>query len=171
MIWKLLILLKTPTRLLINVRTALPLLVEKTNIFNFHWFSPPQFSVSPISPEEQLERPLKLNAPELLLLTSSLRATSLPFDLNASSRGKSLDTSQAEIYEGQINSSQDSLEIPILPHIIIIPTSETTLSEEQSLTENIEEENIDLYSAPDKNYLLLKGRLHSSTGPVEKLVT
>ncbi|XP_032080481.1 melanopsin isoform X1 [Thamnophis elegans] len=130
-----------------------------------------KFSVSSISPEEQLERPLKLNAPELLLLTSSLRATSLPFDLNASSRGKSLDTSQAEIHEGQISSSQDSLETPILPHIIIIPTSETTLSEEQSLTESIAEENTDLYSAPDKNYLLLKGRLHSSTGPVEKLVS
>ncbi|ETE69674.1 Melanopsin, partial [Ophiophagus hannah] len=128
-----------------------------------------KFSVSPICPEEPLKRPLKLNAPELLLLTSSLRASSLPFDLNASSRRKSMDTSQAEVHEDPINSSQDSLETPILPHIIIIPTSETTLSEEQSLTENIEEENTGLYSGPDKNYLLLKGRLHSSTGPVEKL--
>uniref|UniRef100_A0A8C7DVI5 G-protein coupled receptors family 1 profile domain-containing protein n=1 Tax=Naja naja TaxID=35670 RepID=A0A8C7DVI5_NAJNA len=131
----------------------------------------PQFSASPICPEEPLKRPLKLNAPELLLLTSSLRASSLPFDLNASSRGESMDTSQAEVHEDPINSSQDSLETLILPHIIIIPTSETTLSEEQSLTENIEEENTGLYSAPDKNYLLLKGRLHSSTGPVEKLVS
>ncbi|XP_026528411.1 melanopsin [Notechis scutatus] len=136
-----------------------------------------KFSVSPICPEEPLKRRLKLNAPELLLLTSSLRASSLPFDLNASSRGKSMDTSQAEVHEDPI-SSQDSLETPILPfsHTPILPhshslTSETTLSEEQSLTENIEEENTGLYSAPDKNYLLLKGRLHSSTGPVEKLVS
>lgn len=82
-----------------------------------------------------------------------------------------MDASQAEIHEDQINSSRDSLETPILPHIIIIPTSETTLSEEQSLTENIEEENTGLYSAPDKNYLLLKGRLHSSTGSAETLVS
>lgn len=80
-----------------------------------------------------------------------------------------MDTSQAEIHEDQINTSQDSLES--LPRIIIIPTSETTLSEDQSLTENIEEENIDLYSAQEKNHLLLKGRLHSSTGTVETLVS
>ncbi|XP_029139918.1 melanopsin [Protobothrops mucrosquamatus] len=118
-----------------------------------------------VSPEEPLKRAFKLNAPELLLLSSSLRA----FDLNASSREKSMDTSQAEIHEDQINNSQDSLES--LPRIIIIPTSETSLSEEQSLTENIEEENIDPYSAQERNHLLLKGRLHSSTGPVEKLVS
>ncbi|XP_039188108.1 melanopsin isoform X2 [Crotalus tigris] len=118
-----------------------------------------------VSPEELLKRAFKLNAPELLVLSRSLRA----FDLNASSREKSMDTSQAEIHEDQINNSQDSLES--LPRIIIIPTSETSLSEEQSLTENIEEENIDPYSAQERNQLLLKGRLHSSTGPVEKLVS
>ncbi|XP_070612790.1 melanopsin [Erythrolamprus reginae] len=127
--------------------------------------------VSPICPEEPLHRPLKLNAPELLLLTSCLKASSLPFDLNASSssREKSMDTSQSESHEDQISSSQDSLEIPILPRII--PISETTPSEEQSLTENIEEDNAGLYSAPEKNYLLLKGRLPSSTGPIETLVS
>ncbi|KAM3831128.1 melanopsin [Vipera latastei] len=118
-----------------------------------------------VSPEEPLKRAFKLNAPKLLLLSSSLRA----FDLNASSREKSMDTSQAEIHEDQINNSQDSLES--LPRIIIISTSETTLSEDQSLTENIEEENIDLYSAQEKNHLLLKGRLYSSTGTVETLVS
>ncbi|KAM6441473.1 melanopsin-like [Liasis olivaceus] len=122
-----------------------------------------KFPLSSICLEEPLERPLKQKAPELLLLSSSLRTSSIPFDLNTSSRGKRIDTSQAEIHEDQINSSQDSLRSPTLPHIIIIPTSETTLSEEQAEPENRKEENTDLFFAQEKNHLLVKGRLHSST--------
>ncbi|XP_042325641.1 melanopsin-like [Sceloporus undulatus] len=124
-------------------------------------------ALSSISLEEPHAQSFGGNISELLLLSSSLKTSSLPFGLNSSSTGGSTDTSQVEVQESQINGSLDSFTSPNLPQIVIIPTSETTLSEGQREPENGQEENTDLFFSQRKNHLLDIGRPSSSTELLE----
>ncbi|KAH0615850.1 hypothetical protein JD844_026435 [Phrynosoma platyrhinos] len=107
------------------------------------------------------------NISELLLLSSSLKTSSLPLGLNSSSTGDSTDTSRLEAQENQINGSMDSFTSSNLPQIVIILTSETTLSEGQGEPGNGQEENTDLFFSQRKNHLLDIGRPSSSTELLE----
>lgn len=95
------------------------------------------------------------------LVTSSLRAASLPVGLNSSSasRGAGSDISQMKTEESHNNGGLDSIVSNTVPQIIIIPTSETNLFQEEP-----EEEETELFHFHDKknNLLDLEG-LSSST--------
>ncbi|XP_021250431.1 melanopsin-like [Numida meleagris] len=97
----------------------------------------------------------------IALVTSSLRAASLPVGLNSSSvsRGGSSDTSQMETQESHNNRGLNSIISNTVPRIIVIPTSETNLFQEEP-----EEEETELFHFHDKknNLLDLEG-LSSST--------
>lgn len=94
-------------------------------------------------------------------MTSSLRAASLPVGLNSSSasRGAGSDISQMKTEESHNNGGLDSIVSNTVPQIIIIPTSETNLFQEEP-----EEEETELFHFHDKknNLLDLEG-LSSST--------
>ncbi|KAJ7327129.1 hypothetical protein JRQ81_016888 [Phrynocephalus forsythii] len=121
--------------------------------------------------EEPRGQSLGPKSPELLLLSSSLRTCSLPSGLNSSSTGESTDTSQAEVQESQTNGSLDSFINPTLPQIVIVSTSETTLSEGQAGLGNEEEGNTELFFSQGKNHLLDIGRLSNSTELLEAIET
>ncbi|KAM7113278.1 LOW QUALITY PROTEIN: melanopsin-like [Ciconia maguari] len=101
-----------------------------------------------------------LRSPPATLVTSSLRAASLPVGLNSSgvSRGGDSDTSQTATQESQVNGVLGSIISNTVPCIIIIPTSETNLFREKL------EEETELFHFHDKkgNLLDLEG-LSSST--------
>ncbi|XP_065592568.1 melanopsin-like [Cyrtonyx montezumae] len=102
-----------------------------------------------------------LPSPPAALVTSSLRAASLPGGLNGSSvgRGGGSDTSQTETRGSHNNGGLNSVISNTVPRIIIIPTSETNLFQEEP-----EEEEPELFRFHDKkdNLLDLEG-LSSST--------
>ncbi|KAM6401968.1 melanopsin-like [Pluvialis apricaria] len=102
-----------------------------------------------------------LRSPPATLVTSSLRAASLPVGLNSSSvsRAGDSDTSQMATQESQVNGVLDSIVSNTVPRIIIIPTSETNLFREE-----LEEEETELFHLHDKKGNLLDlERLSSST--------
>ncbi|KAJ7402996.1 hypothetical protein BTVI_81549 [Pitangus sulphuratus] len=94
-----------------------------------------------------------LHSPPAALVTSSLRAASLPVGLNSSSvsRGDS-STSQMATQESQANGVLDSVIGSAVPRIVIIPTSESNLFRE-------DEEETELFHFNDKkgNLLDLEG--------------
>uniref|UniRef100_A0A8C3BNL8 G-protein coupled receptors family 1 profile domain-containing protein n=1 Tax=Cairina moschata TaxID=8855 RepID=A0A8C3BNL8_CAIMO len=102
-----------------------------------------------------------LHSPPEALVASSLRAASLPVGLNSSnvSRGGSSDTPWMEAQESQNNRGLDSIISNTVPRIIIIPTSETNLFQEE-----LDEEETEIFHFHDKksNLLDLEG-LSSST--------
>ncbi|XP_035182132.1 melanopsin-like isoform X2 [Oxyura jamaicensis] len=102
-----------------------------------------------------------LHSPPEALVASSLRAASLPVGLNSTnvSRGGGSDTSRMEAQESQNNGGLDSIISNTVPRIIIIPTSETNLFQEE-----LDEEETELFHFHDKksNLLDLEG-LSSST--------
>ncbi|XP_054680510.1 melanopsin-like [Grus americana] len=102
-----------------------------------------------------------LHSPSATLVTGSLRTASLPVGLNSSSisRGGDSDTSQMATQESQVNGVLGSIISSKVPRIIIIPTSETNLFQEE-----LEEEETELFHFHDKkgNLLDLEG-LNSST--------
>ncbi|XP_031964778.1 melanopsin-like isoform X2 [Corvus moneduloides] len=104
--------------------------------------------------EKVLGQPVK-PSPSAALVTSSLRATSLPVGLNSSSvsRGDS-STSHMATQGSQVNGVLDSVISNAVPRIIIIPTSETNLFREE-----LEEEETELFHFHDKkgNLLDLEG--------------
>ncbi|KAK2519943.1 melanopsin [Columba guinea] len=97
-----------------------------------------------------------LHSPPATLVTSSLKAASLPVGLNSSSisRGGDTDTSEIASQESQVNGVLGSIISNTVPRIIIIPTSETNLFREE-----LEEEETQLFHFPDKkgNLLDLEG--------------
>lgn len=97
-----------------------------------------------------------LHSPPATLVTSSLKAASLPVGLNSSSISKGGDTDTSEIasQESQVNGVLGSIISNTVPRIIIIPTSETNLFREE-----LEEEETQLFHFPDKkgNLLDLEG--------------
>ncbi|XP_010213263.1 PREDICTED: melanopsin-like [Tinamus guttatus] len=101
-----------------------------------------------------------LHSPPEMLVASSLKAASLPVGLNSSSIGKGGDAAASQV-ETQVNGGLDSIISNTVPRIIIIPTSETNLFQEE--LEN-EEEEFELFHFSDKksNLLDLEG-LSSST--------
>ncbi|XP_064366558.1 melanopsin-like isoform X1 [Dromaius novaehollandiae] len=101
-----------------------------------------------------------LRSPPETLVASSLKAASLPVGLNTSSIAKGGDAGASQT-ETQINGGLDSIVSNTVPRIIIIPTSETNLFQEE--LEN-EEEEPELFHFNDKksNLLDLEG-LSSST--------
>lgn len=90
-----------------------------------------QVSLSSSSLEKVLGQPV-LPSPSAALMTSSLRATSLPIRLNNSNvtSGDS-STSHMATQGSQVNGVVDSLTSNAVPRIIIIPTSETNLFQEE----------------------------------------
>ncbi|PKU36688.1 melanopsin-like [Limosa lapponica baueri] len=102
-----------------------------------------------------------LRSPPAMLVTSSLKAASLPVGLNSSSvsRAEDSDTSQMGTQGSQANGVLRSIISNTVPRIIIIPTSETNLFREE-----LEEEETELFHFHDKkgNLLDLEG-LSSST--------
>lgn len=116
--------------------------------------SPLQVSLSSSCLEKVLGQPV-LHSPSAALVTSSLRATSLPVGLNSSSvsRGDS-STSHVATQGIQVNGVLDSAISNAVPRIIIIPTSETNLFREE-----LEEEETELFHFHDKkgNLLDLEG--------------
>ncbi|XP_053113726.1 melanopsin-like [Hemicordylus capensis] len=126
-------------------------------------------ALSSLSLEEPLQRSLGENSSELLLRSSSLRTASLPFGLSCSSMGESTDTSPTEVEENQMNGGLDSFTSPILPQIVIIPTSETTHSEGETEQDNGQEGNRDVLLSQRNNHLLDIGRLNSSTDLLEAI--
>ncbi|EMP32790.1 Melanopsin-B, partial [Chelonia mydas] len=98
------------------------------------------------------------------LVTSSLKAASLPVGLNSISKGRGSDTSQGKT---QINRGLDSIISTAIPRIIVIPTSETNLVEGQEEHENGEAEETDLFHLHGKNNLLDIDGLNSSTDFLE----
>ncbi|OXB76797.1 UNVERIFIED_CONTAM: hypothetical protein H355_016278 [Colinus virginianus] len=102
-----------------------------------------------------------LPSPPAALVTSSLRAASLPVGLNSSGvgRGGGSETSQMETQESHNNGGLNSVISNTVPRIIIIPTSETNLFQEEP-----EEEETESFRFHDKkdNLLDLEG-LSSST--------
>ncbi|XP_053922062.1 melanopsin isoform X2 [Cuculus canorus] len=102
-----------------------------------------------------------LHSPSATLVASSLRAASLPVGLNNSSvsRGGGSDVSQTATQECQVNGELGSIICASVPRIIIIPTSETNVFQEE-----LEQEENDLLHFHDKkgNLLDLEG-LSSST--------
>ncbi|XP_062992158.1 melanopsin-like [Elgaria multicarinata webbii] len=127
-----------------------------------------KLALSSLSLENSLGSSLGANTSELLLMSSSLRTSSLPLGLN-NSTGESTDTSQVEAQENPINGSLDSFISPIIPQIVIVPTSETTLSEGQAEPVKGQEENADLLFSQGKNHLLDIGRLSSTTDLLEAI--
>lgn len=117
--------------------------------------SPLQVSFSSSCLEKVLGRPV-LQSPPATLVTSSLRAASLPVGLNSSSvsRGGDSGTSQMATQESQVNGVLGSVISNTVPRIIIIPTSETNLFREE-----LEEEETELFHFHDKrgNLLDLEG--------------
>lgn len=117
--------------------------------------SPLQVSLSSSCLEKVLGRPV-LHSPPATLVTSSLRAASLPVGLNSSSvsRGGDSGTSQMATQESQVNGVLGSVISNTVPRIIIIPTSETNLFREE-----LEEEETELFHFHDKrgNLLDLEG--------------
>lgn len=116
--------------------------------------SPLQVSLSSSCLEKVLGQPV-LRSPSAALVTSSLRATSLPVGLNSSSvsRGDS-STSHVATQGSQVNGVLDSAISNAVPRTIIIPTSETNLFREE-----LEEEETELFHFHDKkgNLLDLEG--------------
>uniref|UniRef100_A0A8C3LGW6 G-protein coupled receptors family 1 profile domain-containing protein n=1 Tax=Chrysolophus pictus TaxID=9089 RepID=A0A8C3LGW6_CHRPC len=110
--------------------------------------------------EKALGQSAFLSSP-VALVTSSLRAASLPVGLNSGSisREAGSDTSQMETQGSHNNGGLDSIVSNTVPRIIIIPTSETNLFQEEP-----EEEETELFHFRDKknNLLDLEG-LSSST--------
>ncbi|XP_032043072.1 melanopsin-like [Aythya fuligula] len=102
-----------------------------------------------------------LHSPPEALVASSLRAASLPVGLNSSnvSRGGGSDTPWMEAQESLNNRGLDSIISNTVPRIIIIPTSETNLFQEE-----LDEEETEIFHFHDKksNLLDLEG-LSSST--------
>ncbi|XP_051474241.1 melanopsin-like [Apus apus] len=97
-----------------------------------------------------------LCSPPATLVASSLRAASLPVGLNSSSvsRGGDSGTSQMATHENQTNGVLGSIIPNTVPRIVIIPTSESNLFQEE-----LEEEETELFLFHDKkgNLLDLKG--------------
>ncbi|XP_074679213.1 melanopsin-like [Strix aluco] len=102
-----------------------------------------------------------LHSPPATRVTSSPKAASLPVGLNSSSvsKGGDSDTSQMATLESQVNGILGSIVSNMVPRIIIIPTSETNLFQEE-----LEEEENELSHFHNKkgNLLDLEG-LSSST--------
>ncbi|XP_030419704.1 melanopsin-like [Gopherus evgoodei] len=113
--------------------------------------------------QKLLGRSVLQNSPKALV-TSSLKAASLPIGLNSISKGRGSDTSQRET---QINRGLDPIISTAVPRIIVIPTSETNLVEGQEEHENGEEEETDLFHFHGKNNLLDIDGLGSSTDFLE----
>lgn len=109
-----------------------------------------QVSLSSSCLEKALGQPV-LPSPSAALVTSSLRATSLPVRLNSSSvtKGDS-NISLMAIQGSQVNGIVDSVISNAVPRIIIIPTSETNLFQEE-----LEEEETELFHFHDKKGNLL----------------
>ncbi|XP_028599832.2 melanopsin isoform X4 [Podarcis muralis] len=126
-------------------------------------------AVSSISLHDPFERSFGENAPELLLKPSCLRTSSLPFGLNSSSTEEDADTSDMEVQEQQTDGSLNSLMSPTVPQIVIVSTSETSLSEGQDELENGQAENSSVLFSPGKNHLLDIGRLSPSTNLIETI--
>lgn len=97
-----------------------------------------------------------LHSPPATLVTSSLKAASLPVGLNSGSgsRGGDADTSETAAQGSQVNGALGSIIGNTVPRIIIIPTSETNLFREE-----LEEEETELFHFHDKkgNLLDLEG--------------
>lgn len=114
-----------------------------------------QVSVSSSCLEKVLGQP-GLHSPPAVLVTSSLRAASLPVGLNSSgvSKGGDPGSSQLAPQESQVNGVLGSVISSTVPRIIVIPTSETNL-----LREELEEEETELFHFHDKrgNLLDLEG--------------
>lgn len=125
--------------------------------------------MSSISLHDPFERSFGENAPELLLKPSCLRTSSLPFGLNSSSTEEDADTSDMEVQEQQTDGSLNSLMSPTVPQIVIVSTSETSLSEGQDELENGQAENSSVLFSPGKNHLLDIGRLSPSTNLIETI--
>uniref|UniRef100_A0A8D0C2B6 G-protein coupled receptors family 1 profile domain-containing protein n=1 Tax=Salvator merianae TaxID=96440 RepID=A0A8D0C2B6_SALMN len=89
-------------------------------------------TLSPLSLQEPFERSLKDGSPELLLRSSFLRTSSLPTGLNSSSTGDSTDVSHMEVQDGSL----DSFTNPTIPEIVVVSTSQTTVSERKAQPEN-----------------------------------
>ncbi|KAH1169548.1 hypothetical protein KIL84_000533 [Mauremys mutica] len=113
--------------------------------------------------QKLLGRSVLQNSPKALV-TSSLKAASLPVGLNSISKGRRSDTSQRET---EINRGLDPIISTAVPRIIVIPTSETNLVEGQEERENGEEEETDLFHFHGKNNLLDIDGLSSSTDFLE----
>ncbi|XP_063192271.1 melanopsin-like [Chroicocephalus ridibundus] len=117
-------------------------------------------SLSSGSLEKVLGRSV-LRSPPAMLVTSSLKAASLPVGLNSNgvSRAGDSDASQMATQESQVDGVLGSIISNTVPRIIIIPTSETNLFQEE-----LEEEETELFHFHDKkgNLLDLEG-LSSST--------
>ncbi|XP_048365994.1 melanopsin-like isoform X2 [Sphaerodactylus townsendi] len=129
-----------------------------------------KLALSSISLDDAFGRSVRESSPDLFLISSSFRTTSLPFGLNSSSSAEgSTDTSKAEA--SRTNESLDSSLRSSLPQIIIIPTSDTTLAKWQPEQQNVEREDSDLFFSESKNHLLDIGRLGSSTEAIEKLLS
>lgn len=117
--------------------------------------SPFQVSLSSSSLEKVLRQPVLHGLPATLV-TSSLKAASLPVGLNSSSvsGGEGSGTPQTATQESQANGVLGSVVSNTVPRIIIIPTSETNLFQEE-----LEEEETELFNFHDKkgNLLDLEG--------------
>ncbi|XP_065547841.1 melanopsin-like isoform X1 [Lathamus discolor] len=105
--------------------------------------------------EKVLRQPVLHGIPATLV-TSSLKAASLPVGLNSSSvsGGEGSGTPQTATQESQVNGVLGSIISSTVPRIIIIPTSETNL-----FPEELEEEETELFHFHDKkgNLLDLEG--------------
>ncbi|XP_074849689.1 melanopsin-like [Carettochelys insculpta] len=97
--------------------------------------------------QKLLERSALQKSPEALV-TSSLKAASLPVGLNSISKGRGSGTLEGE---NQINRRLNSILRPPVPRIIVIPTSETNLFEGQEDHEEGEEEETHLFHFHGKN--------------------
>uniref|UniRef100_A0A8C4TU26 G-protein coupled receptors family 1 profile domain-containing protein n=1 Tax=Falco tinnunculus TaxID=100819 RepID=A0A8C4TU26_FALTI len=97
-----------------------------------------------------------LHSPSATLMNSCLRTASLPVHLNSTSvsRGGDSGTSHLATQESQVNGVLGSIISNIVPRIIIIPTSETNLFQEE-----LEEEETELFQFHNKkgNLLDLEG--------------
>ncbi|XP_057273981.1 melanopsin-like isoform X2 [Pezoporus wallicus] len=105
--------------------------------------------------EKVLRQPVLQGLPATLV-SSSLKAASLPVGLNSSSvsGGEGSGTPQTAAQESQVNGVLGSIISNAVPRIIIIPTSETNLFREE-----LEEEETELFHFHDKkgNLLDLEG--------------
>ncbi|XP_062493611.1 melanopsin-like isoform X2 [Pezoporus occidentalis] len=105
--------------------------------------------------EKVLRQPVLHGLPATLV-SSSLKAASLPVGLNSSSvsGGEGSGTPQTAAQESQVNGVLGSIISSAVPRIIIIPTSETNLFREE-----LEEEETELFHFHDKkgNLLDLEG--------------
>ncbi|XP_067992877.1 melanopsin-like isoform X3 [Melanerpes formicivorus] len=101
--------------------------------------------------EKVLEQPAVHSFPETLV-TCSLRTASLPLGLNGHSvsRGGDSAASQTATKESAANGLLGSITSPTVPRIVIIPTSETNLFQEE-----LREEETELFRFQDKKSNLL----------------